>query len=55
MSGLRTYIVAAVMIGLVFAKSLGYITAEAYQEIQAILVGLGFMALRAGIKNDCKM
>jgi hypothetical protein len=54
MSGYRTYIIGAVMIGLVLAKGWGWISVDTYQEIQAILVGLGFVTLRAGIKNDCQ-
>jgi hypothetical protein len=54
MSGYKTYIVGAVMIGLAVAKGWGWIPAETCQEIQSILVGLGLWTLRAGIKNDCQ-
>ena len=54
MTGYKTYIVAVVMIGLALVKGWGYISADTYQEIQAILVGLGLMAMRAGISTDCQ-
>lgn len=55
MTGYRTYAVAAIMIGLVLAKGYGFMDPKMYEEIQAILVGLGLVTLRAGIKNDTKV
>ena len=54
MSGSKTYIVAGVMIVLALVKGWGYISPDTYQEIQAILVGFGLMALRSGVSRDCK-
>lgn len=53
MKGYRTYLVGAVMIFLALAKGWGWISIETSHEIQAILVGLGLITLRAGLKNDC--
>jgi len=50
LKGKKTYIVAALIGIATAAQALGYITAEQYQVIIALLGGTGLATLRAGTK-----
>lgn len=49
--GKKTYIVAAVMVVLSGLRSQGYIDDTSYELILNILVGLGLVTLRLGMKG----
>jgi hypothetical protein len=51
LDGYKTYIFAGLMALVAFAKYMGYITADAAQAIEGILLGGGIAALRAGVKK----
>ena len=50
--GKKTYIVATVMAGLAFAEHAGWLTPQDALAILTFLNGLGFAAVRAGVKKD---
>ena len=47
LSGYKTYFIAALMVVAAGLQAQGFISAELYGTIQAILMGGGFAALRA--------
>lgn len=49
LSGYKTYIIAAALGALAGARYLGYVSAEQAQIIEALLLGGGLAALRAGV------
>ena len=51
LDGWKTYIIAAVLGALSVAKYLGWVTPEAADQIQTLLLGGAFAALRAGVKK----
>jgi hypothetical protein len=51
LDGYKTYIFAAAMALVSFAKYLGWITPDAATAIEGVLLGGGIAALRAGIKK----
>lgn len=51
LQGKRTYIVALILAIFNLAVAVGWLQPEAATQINAILVALGFGALRAGIAN----
>ena len=51
LQGKKTYIVAFVLAVLNFAVAVNWITVDQLNQINAILVGLGLVALRAGVNK----
>lgn len=51
LSGKKTYIIAVVLAVLNLAVALGWISPENLEQINLILVALGFGALRAGVNK----
>ena len=52
LSGWKTYLVGAAMVVLSGLYAQGYITEGIYTGLLGLLNGLGFAALRAGVKSD---
>lgn len=52
LQGKKTYVVALVLAALNFAVAMGWLSTDHLSTINAILVALGFGALRAGSKTD---
>jgi len=50
LAGKKTYIIAAIMAVLVFAKYAGFIDQSTYDQLVALLTGAGLATLRAAIK-----
>ena len=49
LSGKKTYLIAFAMIVAAGLHAQGYIGLETYQWVEGVLMGGGFMALRAGV------
>lgn len=49
LSGYRTYLISAAMVVAAGLHTLGYINDSAYATAQAVLLGGGLAALRAGV------
>jgi hypothetical protein len=52
LKGKKTYLVAAVWALAVFFNLTGYLSADVLAKIEAFLLPLGLVTLRAGVKKD---
>ena len=50
-AGRKTFLAAALLVVLAGLKSQGYLSEEQFQLLNTVLVGLGFAALRLGMKK----
>jgi hypothetical protein len=52
LQGKKTYLVAAVMAALAFARGLEWLTPEQFETLMGLAGSIGLMALRAGVTKS---